>query len=736
MKNKILVFLLVFVTVFGFSANAASSYKSYVYDNNGETFEAPDAFYFDKQYDLVNMKDNNGKPIGMLYPHDIFVADNGLIYVSGDDEDEQGMVLILNSDYSFNSVIKSFQHTIKLEDGTTKTFKDRFGSITNTFVDKNSGSIFICDLNGATPENSDFEQAKNINVDATSGRVIKLNANFEQELVICGITNEILPSDFSFQPKKIVVDNYGRIFVLSQGFTMGIMELDSEGEFVQCIGAPSVTYNPIELLWRAISTDAQKEAMEDYVPTEYSGIEIDAEGFIYVTNSTFDKSTYEDIDCLSRLNAKGNNVLRTAGTNLPYGDTDASWRATLEGASKLVDIKSLDYGNYAVLDSLRGKVFFYNTDGVNLFEFGTVADDPDNDHITYIEGNLDVPVALEWHNDQCVVLDSELHCINTYSMTAYARKIIEASRLHELDLYDDEIKVWKEVLALNNNSVAAKQNIAKVFYRDGDWQTAMKYFKEIKDQENYSKAYKYQRQEYINDYFTVAVAVIVALIILIVIFGKWRKNHKKEVKEDSLWTKIKFAKKMMFRPLHSSWILARENKGSVPAATIILIAVSIMSVLQARYTGFIFDAHAEDVNIIAEIATIVLPVLLFSVCNWCVTSLMAGEGSFKAIYMSTCYSLTPILFLYPIAILLSNVMVLEEGDFYSVFISIALIWVFAWIFFSNMRIHDYTLGMAVIEILITVVVMLLIVFLAILFMALVQQMYSFVIDIIDELATR
>ncbi|MGN0173049.1 MAG: hypothetical protein ACI39F_01290 [Acutalibacteraceae bacterium] len=736
MKNKILVFLLVFVTVFGFSANAASSYKSYVYDNNGETFEAPDAFYFDKQYDLVNMKDNNGKPIGMLYPHDIFVADNGLIYVSGDDEDEQGMVLILNSDYSFNSVIKSFQHTIKLEDGTTKTFKDRFGSITNTFVDKNSGSIFICDLNGATPENSDFEQAKNINVDATSGRVIKLNANFEQELVICGITNEILPSDFSFQPKKIVVDNYGRIFVLSQGFTMGIMELDSEGEFVQCIGAPSVTYNPIELLWRAISTDAQKEAMEDYVPTEYSGIEIDAEGFIYVTNSTFDKSTYEDIDCLSRLNAKGNNVLRTAGTNLPYGDTDASWRATLEGASKLVDIKSLDYGNYAVLDSLRGKVFFYNTDGVNLFEFGTVADDPDDDHITYIEGNLDVPVALEWHNDQCVVLDSELHCINTYSMTAYARKIIEASRLHELDLYDDEIKVWKEVLALNNNSVAAKQNIAKVFYRDGDWQTAMKYFKEIKDQENYSKAYKYQRQEYINDYFTVAVAVIVALIILIVIFGKWRKNHKKEVKEDSLWAKIKFAKKMMFRPLHSSWILARENKGSVPAATIILIAVSIMSVLQARYTGFIFDAHAEDVNIIAEIATIVLPVLLFSVCNWCVTSLMAGEGSFKAIYMSTCYSLTPILFLYPIAILLSNIMVLEEGDFYSVFISIALIWVFAWIFFSNMRIHDYTLGMAVIEILITVVVMLLIVFLAILFMALVQQMYSFVVDIIDELATR
>lgn len=734
MKKKIIVFILVLVTLFGFSANAASSYKSYVYDNNGKDYEAPDSFYFDKQYDLVNMKDSNGKKVGMLTPNDICVK-NDLIYISGNDENELGMVLVLNKDYTFNSVIKGFKHTIKLEDGTTKTFNDRFGSITSTFIDKD-GNLFICDLNGATPDNSDISVKEDIHDDGSSGRVIKLNPNFEQQLVISGIKSEILPNDFSFQPKKIVVDNYGRIFVLSQGFTMGIMELDSDGGFVQCIGAPAVTYNPIELLWRAISTEAQRSSMEDFVPTEYSGIEIDDEGFIFVTNSTFAKSTYSDINCVSRLNAKGTDVLRTAGDNLPYGDTDASWRSTLEGPSKLVDIKSLDYGNYAVLDSLRGKVFFYNVDGVNLFEFGTVADDPDDDHVTYIEGNLDVPVAIEWLNNQCLVLDSELHCINTYSMTSYAEKIIEASKLHEEDKYDEEMTIWNEVLTLNNNSVAAKQNIAKVYYRDGDWQIAMKYFKEIKDQENYSKAYKYQRQEYINNYFTAAVAVIAVFVILLIIFKKWRKNHKKEVDENSLWAKIKFSKKVMVRPLHSGWILSRENKGSVPAATIILIAVSIMSLLQARFTGFVFNANAEDVNIFAEFAKICVPVLLFSVCNWCVTSLMAGEGNFKAIYMSACYSLTPILFLYPIAIILSNVMVLEEGDFYSVFVSIALIWVIGLIFFSNMRVHDYSLGMAIIEIVVTLVVMILIVFLAILFMALIQQMYSFVENIFKEIATR
>ncbi|MEE1002316.1 MAG: hypothetical protein U0L17_01040 [Acutalibacteraceae bacterium] len=737
MKKRILAFLLVFIVALGYSASAASSYKSYVYDNNGEAFEAPDAFYFDNKIDLLNLKDDKGKAVGMMYPKDMFVSKDGLIYISGDDENEQGMLLILNSDFTFNKKIVRFKHTVKLENGKTKTINDRFGSVTSTFVDKNDGSIYICDMTGATVDNTDYNVAENL-YEEGSGRLIKLDKNFNEQYVVAGIKNEILPDDFNFMPKKVVVDNYGRIFILSQGCTMGILELDSNGEFVQTLGAPAVTYNAFELLWRAISSDAAKENMEDFVPTEYSGIEIDDEGFIFVTNNTFDKTTYDEIQCVSRLNAKGSDVLKTVDEEaLPYGDTDASWRATLEGASKLVDIKALDYGNYAVLDSLRGKVFFYNTEGVNLFEFGTVEDDPDDDHVTFIEGNLDVPVALEWLNNQCLVLDSELRCLNTYSMTAYAEKIIEASKLHELDLYDDEIEVWKEVLKLNNNSVAAKQNIGKVYYRDGDYSTAMKYFREIKDQENYSKAFKYLRQQYINDYFTIAIVVIVALIIVWILFKKWRKKNKKERnKEGTYSAQLGFAKTLIFRPLNGAWVLTRENKGSVKAATTILLAVSFMSLLQARFTGFIFDADAEDANILAEFAKICLPVLLFTICNWAVTSLMSGEGSLKAIYMSTCYSLTPILFLYPVAILLSNVMVLEEGDFYSTFITIALIWVFLLIFLGNMRIHDYTLGMAVVELVITVVVILLIVFLAVLFFALIQQMASFVGNVIEEISTR
>ncbi len=743
MKKKILVLVLALLMLCQFSVSAASSYKSYVYDNNGLAALAPDAFYYDDSVDLYNMLDNNGKIIGMKVPHDVFVygeGENAKLYISGDDADGNGMVLILNADYSFNKVIRNFKNTITVDKkGNTKTIKkDTFGSVTNTFVDTN-GNIYICDINGAhaTEDNTNvpYDVKQNIEEEA-AGRVIKLNKNFETEYVIVGVSSEILPDGFDFQPRKIVVDAYGRIFVLSKSNTMGIMEFDLEGEFVQCIGAPAVTYNVFELFWRAISTDAQKETMEDFVPTEYSGIDIDDEGFIFVTNKNFTESDYSEIACLSKLNAKGNDVLRRVEANNPYGDTDASWKTKDEGPSQLEDILTLDNGVYAVLDTNRGKVFFYNVDGVNLFNFGTKEDDLDDEHVSFVEGNLSNAVSLAWHDNQCLVVDESTHAINRYSTTNYANMIFEAIALHEQDKYDEEMEIWNEVIKLNNNSVIAKRNIGMVYYRNGDYITAMEYFKEIKDTENYSKAFKYQRQIYINDYFTTAVVVIIIAVVLWTIYKKWRKAHPKTKKPHKLITDIGYCKQLMFRPLNGAWLLAREGKGSVAGASTILAAVAVMSILQARFTGFIFSPNAEDVNLLAQMAVIVLPVMLFVVCNWCVTSLMAGEGSFKAIYMHTCYSLAPILFLYPVAILISNVMVADEGDFYIVFLTLAFAWVFLLLILGNMRIHDYTVGMAVIELLVTVVVMLLVVFLAILFMALVQQMASFVGQIIEELATR
>lgn len=751
--KRSLALIAVIVIALSVTASASSPYNSFVYDNNGIWYSAPDAFEYDYSIDFSDITDDKGKKLGaLLEPSDVYKSDDGLIYIS---DTGNGRVIVLNDDYSCNRVIKKFKNTIESEGGGKTVVNDKLYAPKCVFVhneyvekyDKNVDVMYVCDQTGAKPGNTDYDIVSYKTDEANkkyspideevSGRILKLNAETGEWIdTIVGINSSVLPEDFIFQPTDVVVDAAGRIFALSKSFNMGIMELNARGEFVQCLGAPSVTYNVIELIWRYFSTEQQLDRMESFVPTEYSGIDIDDDGFIYVTNSTFTKENASSVEGLNKLNAKGKNVLRTGEFIKPYGDTNASWMGTFKGPSRLTDVMTLDYGMYAVLDKLRGRVFFYNNDGMNLFNFGTTVDTPDKDHKYYVKGTFVEPVALEWNNGSCIVLDSTLQTLSIFNQTEYAKKIIYASKLHFNDQYDEEVHVWKKILAMNNNSAAAKRSIGMVYYRNGEWKTAMDYFKLIFDQENYSKAFKYQRQDYIERYFTAAVIVLVLLCIAIAIGKKLYRKYVPKVKEKSYIGQLKFSGTVIFRPLYSGWILTRENCGTVLSATTILISASLMSLLQARYTGFIFDANAQYVNIFLEFAKIIAPLMLFCVCNWCVTSLLNGEGNFRSIYIASAYSLTPIIILYPFAILLSNIMVAEEGDFYTVFVSLALVWVLLLIFTTNMRIHDFNLGMTIMEIVITLVVMLLVIFLAILFFALCQQMYDFIVSIVEEIANR
>lgn len=719
---------------------ATSAYQSYVYDNNGIPSIAPDAFRFESSIDVGEIKDSKGKAIGDLKlsgsdgtPGNIFVAHDDKVFIA---DSGNGRIIILNSDYSLYKIISSFQNTITLADGTKKTFTDTFRFPTYVFVDTNTDEIYICDQNGAKKDNVNANLADEI-TEGTSGRVIQLDKNGNFVRQIAGINSEVLPDGFIFQPTKMVVDNAGRIFVLSRQCIQGILELSEAGEFVQCLGAAKVTYSAAELIKRMFMTKAQLEAADKNVSTEYSGITVDEDNFLYVTNSTFEKKTANQKEMLAKLNAKGKNVLRKISDSAkPYGDSDAPWKGTYSGPSQLVDVMALDNGIYAVLDALRGRVFFYNSDGVNLFEFGTREDPGDTTHVTYLDDMLSGAISMAWHNNSCIVLDAGTGYIKTFVMTDYAKLIMQANDYHMHDEYSKEEECWKEVLKVNLNSAAAKQNIAKVYYRLGDYDTAMEYFKDIQDQDNYSLAYKYKRQQIIEQYFGWGLLGIILLVAIIIVIKKLWKKFVPPAKENSYWGHLKYAGTILSRPLNGSWFLVRENHASVASATTLLIATSIMSLLQARFTGFIFNAQAQYVNIILEMLKIIAPVMLFCVCNWCVTSLLNGEGNFRAIYIGTCYSLTPILILYPFAILFSNIMLKEEGDFFSIFVTLGMVLALLLIFATNMRIHDFGPGFAVLELFITVIVMILVVFLAVLFFALVQQMYDFISRLLQELATR
>ena len=137
-----------------------------------------------------------------------------------------------------------------------------------------------------------------------------------------------------------------------------------------------------------------------------------------------------------------------------------------------------------------------------------------------------------------------------------------------------------------------------------------------------------------------------------------------------------------------------------------------------------------------EIFAVFLLVILFTVGNWSVTTLMEGKGKYKEILMVTGYALFPLIIIgYP-SVFLSNFLTLEEMAFYGLLMYIAY-GLTAWMLFMGiLNIHQYGLAKTIGSLILTVVSMSVMMFVGLLFFDLIQQFISFIASIYEELSLR
>lgn len=687
-KIKVLIcIILAVIFICPITATAKEAFQSYTYDNNGGVIKTPDAVRF--LYEInssslgVSLKD-----VAHITVHDkkIYIADSG-----------NNRIIITDTTGKYLSEISSF-----VQNGTASYLNTPSG----TFITDN-GDIYIADTNNS--------------------RIVHLDNSYSFVREITVEPMAILGKDFVFYPVKLAVDSVGRIFVVSKNFNQGLMELSDDGEFVQCLGAPAVEMDLAEYFWRMISTDEQLDRLEEYVPTEFNNIAVDESDFLYVTSSAYGYWDYIGGNAVSlrKLNALGINVLKDYNGMSPFGDVETSKQGAYRGGSVLVDVITLPYGGFAVLDSNRCKVFVYNSSSQLLYEFGAPGT---------VSGTFNAPVAFAWEAEHFFVADSMRNSISVFSLTEYGRNLMLTAKLHQEGNYLEEDAVWEELLSQNGFNMNAISGRAMAAFRNNDMETAMKYFKQVNNKEYYSKAYQAYRREWINSNFTTCAVIIAVVVLLWMLLKKRIKGMMPEIKERTYLGSVLYAKRMIFHPLAGTWDLTRERQGTLAGANTILVLATLVMALEAYATGFIFQSAAiTDVNPMVVLVKLAGPVLLYAVCNWCVSSLMDGEATFKQIYMSTCYSLTPFIVLFPPAILLSNVMIADEGAFYRTLLIIAYAWVLLLIVCANKQIHDYSMSKALAVLLITVLVMAIVVFLALLFLILMQQMGGFCIDFLDDL---
>ena len=710
MKKLINVLLIVMavVMVLPTVASAATPYATYTYSASGQVLTSPAAYVPDATIDAAYM----GIPGGALSdPRDLFVGPDQRVYIV---EASNASIYVLDRYMKYLFTINTFTN----EHGVP----DSFANPSGVFVDEEA--IYVCDTD--------------------NNRIVMFDLEGNYIKIIPKPVSNLFEEGSIYTPGACVVDDYGRVFVVSSTTYQGIIVLNTNGDFFGFIGATKVTISAMEILWRKIQTDEQRDQSEEYVSTEFNNITIDDDNFIYVTTSSLDegqqqnainsKSKASDYAPVRKLNASGADVMKRNGFYPPSGEvriTNMS-TASITGASKIIDAAIGPEGTWSIIDEKRSKVFTYDENGNLLFTFG------DKGQQT---GNIDSIEAIVYQGDDILLMDKTNDNIIRYRRTEYADLLIQALRHDNERQYDVTIDDWTEILKRNNNFDAAYIQIGKSLYRQGEYEEAMEYYQSAYETANYSEAYKEIRKEWANKYFWMIPIVIVAVCIALAKFfgfaGKVNKRTALKVGRKSLKEEILYAFHVILHPFDGFWDLKHEQRGSVRSAFVILLATVLVYFYNSIGQGYIFNPRPSTTfNVMGAITAVVVPLLLWTVSNWCLTTLFEGEGSMKDIFIACCYCLTPLVLIILPCTIASNFLTAAEGGILTMLNTFAYLWLGILLFFAMMVTHDYSVGKNILTCIASVAGMAFIMFIGILFSSLMAKIVSFVTNIIEEINYR
>lgn len=200
---------------------------------------------------------------------------------------------------------------------------------------------------------------------------------------------------------------------------------------------------------------------------------------------------------------------------------------------------------------------------------------------------------------------------------------------------------------------------------------------------------------------------------------------------------VKYSRYLIFHPFKGMWDLKHERIGNIETATTFVVSLILVNILRRQATGYILNYNVlKELNIYKEIGVVVVPYLLWCLSNWCITTLVDGEGSFKDIVITTAYSLVPMIVLNIPMVILSNILTIDEISLYYLLDAISIIWFVFLLVIGIMTIHQFTMTKTIGTIIIAIVGMIVMVCLFMLFFALIQQFVNFVKLVYDEVSLR
>ena len=518
----------------------------------------------------------------------------------------------------------------------------------------------------------------------------------------------IFGTDSPFVPLKVATGPRGILYVVGEGSTAGLMQLNSVGEFIGFFGTNTTNFSWLQTVSNFFGINRATN-----IPTSPTNVALDEKGSVFTVSN------------LNNQQVKKFNIASQTILSMSQG-------------SPPVSVHINNFGNIFTI-SQEGIITEYDSYGNMIFEFGGL------DQGNRISGLYVNPIDMLTDDDQNLwVLDKGTGKIQLLQRSEFANLVHQGLINFKEGIYD--LDQWEDVLRMNSLFALANASLARGHYRVQAYEEALRYYTIAFDRQGFSEAFWQLRYTWLEVNLATVLLVLVIAFAAIKLwqFGKARlltfhsvqtflqKPLMLQMNED-----LRLTRHVLVHPLDTYQDIKHLKKSSWLTASILYITVLIVSVFEIYTTGFIFQTvNLNQFHLVIHSLTLLGGMFIFIFSNYLVATITNGEGFFKDVFVSTAHALVPYIILTPILAIISNGLTYNEWIVYQLLDGLRFVWSGVLIVLMIKEVHNYDVKALLKNIFLTVFTMLMLVLIGFLMYVLTSQLWNYVESIIQEVILR
>jgi hypothetical protein len=514
--------------------------------------------------------------------------------------------------------------------------------------------------------------------------------------------------DSPFVPVKVTTGPRGILYVVGEGSTAGLMQLNSVGEFIGFFATNTTTFSWLQTVSNFFGINRATN-----IPTSPTNVALDDKGSVFTVSN------------LNNQQVKKFNIASQTILSMTQG-------------TQPVSVHINNFGNIFTI-SQDGIITEYDSYGNMIFEFGGLDDG------NRVSGLYVNPMDVLSDDDQNLwILDKGTGQIQLLQRSEFANLVHQGLINFKEGIYD--LDQWEDVLRMNSLFALANASLARGHYRLQAYEEALRYYAIAFDRQGFSEAFWQLRYTWLE------LNLASVLLVLILVFAalklwQWGKTRllaldsvqhvlqqpfMQHVKED-----LRLTRHVLTHPLDTYQDIKHLRKSSWLTATLLYLTVLIVSVLEIYTTGFIFQTvNLNQFHLLIHSFTVLGGLFLFVFSNYLVATITNGEGFFKDVYVATAHALIPYIILTPILAIISNGLTYNEWIVYQLLDGLRYLWSGALIILMIKEIHNYDVKALLKNIFLTMFTMVMLILIGFLLYVLTTQLWNYVESIIQEVILR